>query len=232
MQSVVLILMIVVCFNFVLKQTFCKWWVVGAMALVAALFVGSMWGFAIEQSKTQIEAWLSNPTLMRDTSVLLCIEVILQMCYCILAVYIASTGVIKRRTLMLYRFLRWFPGLLIFPVLFSCLVQLIFALPGYSFSLVAWSLSAVVLVAIPLLSYLVKVVIPEKELRLELLFLANFLVAVLGIISTVNGRTAVAGTTQIDLHSLSGIFAIVVIGGLIGYVVRVIKFRKINKKVN
>ena len=198
MESVVFILMIVVCFNFVLKQTFCKKWAVFAIATVAAIFVAAMWRFAIEQSKMQIQAWLSNPTLMRDTSVVLCIDVAFQICFCMLAVHIANTGTIKPSTRRAYRFLRWFPGLLIFPVLFCCLVQLIFAMPGYSFTLLSYSLAVVIFIAIPLLAYGLKMLLPEKELRLELLFLANFIIVALGIVSTVNGRTAVLGTSEIN----------------------------------
>lgn len=119
MDTVVLVLMLLIAFNFLLKQTFWKTVAVGIIATVAALFAGLMWPYAIEQSKTQIADWLGNTALMLDTSVLLTIEVSLQMAYAMLAVHVASAYPVKPRTLLTYRFLRWFPGLLIFPVLFS-----------------------------------------------------------------------------------------------------------------
>ena len=61
METVVVVLMILVCFNFMLKQTYRKWWSVAVIAVVCALFVGLIWPYAIEQSKTQIADWLSNP---------------------------------------------------------------------------------------------------------------------------------------------------------------------------
>ena len=54
METVVVVLMILVCFNFMLKQTYRKWWSVAVIAVVCALFVGLIWPYAIEQSKTQI----------------------------------------------------------------------------------------------------------------------------------------------------------------------------------
>ena len=78
METVVLVLMILVCFNFMLKQTYRKLRSVLAISVICALFVGLMWSYAIEQSKTQIADWLANPALMLDTSVVLSVEVVLQ----------------------------------------------------------------------------------------------------------------------------------------------------------
>ena len=71
METVVVVLMILVCFNFMMKQTFRKRGSVAAIAVVATLFVGLMWPYAIQQSKTQIADWLANVQLMLDTSVVL-----------------------------------------------------------------------------------------------------------------------------------------------------------------
>lgn len=191
MNTVVLVLMLLTAFNFLLKQTFWKSIAVSIIALVCALFAGMMWPYAIEQSKTQIADWLGNTALMLDTSVVLTIEVSLQMAYAMLAVHVANDYPVKRRTLLTYRLLRWFPGLLIFPVLFSGLVYLVFAFPGTSFTTLAWSYAALVLVAIPTGRWLLLYLLPEKELRLELFFLTNALVAILGIVATVNGRTSI-----------------------------------------
>lgn len=229
METIVLVLMIVISFSFLLKQTFNKKWAMVAMATIAALFVGFMWSLAIEQSKTQITDWLNNTNLMLDTSVILSIEVVLNIFYCMLAVHINSTGKINKKMLTMYRILRWFPGLLIFPVLFSSLVYLIFALPGYSFTLISWSLAGAILVLIPLGAYLIKKVLFEKELRLELLFLTNLLIAILGIIATVNGRTAVQGLSEVNWLSLTAMVIIIFAGGYVGLVIRKYKFRKLNQ---
>ena len=143
METVVVVLMILVSFNFLLKLTYCKLWTVGVIAVSACLFVGLMWPLAIEQSKTQIADWLSNPQLMLDTSVILSLEVVLQLAYCMLAAHLQTAGKVGSRTVLAYRCLRLFPGVLIFAVLFSLLVALIFSFPGISFSLLAWVLGVV-----------------------------------------------------------------------------------------
>ena len=74
------------------------------------------------------------------------------------------------------------------------------------------------------------VILPEKEIRLELLFLANALIALLGIIATVNGRTAVAGVTSVDWPALGGVTSFVAAGLLLGVAVFRIKQKRMNKK--
>lgn len=230
METVVFVLMILVCFSFMLKQTYRKNRSVAVIAVVCALFTGLMWPYAIEQSKTQIADWLADTALMLDTAVLLTLEVILQMTFCMLAAHVQTSGLLRKRTLWMYRALRWFPGILIFPVLFSALVALIFAFPGVSFSLLSWSMAAGVLILIPVGTWLLRHVMPEKDVRLELLFLVNALIAVLGVVATVNGRTAVAGISGADWSALAALIVIVVLGALAGFVAYRIKLKKKAKK--
>ena len=191
MDTIVLILILLTAFNFLLKQTFWKPVAVGAAAGIATIFVILMWPYAIEQSKTQIADWLSDNQLMLDTSVVLTLEIVVQMAFCLLAVHVANYSPVKNRMMVAYRLLYWFPGVLIIPVLFFGLTQAIFSFPGVSFKLIAWLFGLFVFVVIPLGRWLIKWLLPEEDLRLELFFLTNALVAILGIIATVNGRTAV-----------------------------------------
>lgn len=229
METVVLVMMILVCFNYMLKQTYRKIYSVLLSAAVCALFVGLMWPYAIEQSKSQISDWLADSSLMLDIAVILTLEVAIQMSFCILSAHIQTSGKVKPITIWVYRILRWFPGVLIFPVLFSLLVSAIFALPGMSFSLVAWILATIVFVVIPLGCWVIKWLLPEKEIRLELLFLANALIAILGVIATVNGQTAVAGISEVDWSALGGIVVLLIFGLAEGIIAYRIKLKRIIK---
>ena len=230
METVVLVLMIVVCFNYLLKQTYRKTYFVLFSAFVAALFVGLMWPYAIEQSKTQISDWLNNADLMRDTAVIMSFDIILQISYCMLAANMMTTGIVKRRTLWLYKVLRWFPGIMIYPVLFSILVATIFSFPGTEFTTISWTLAAIVFVAIPAGAYGLKWLLPEKELRLEILFLCNALIAILGVVSTVNGQTTVAGQNEVSWMALAGLVVLILVGAIIGWLLRPILLRRKIKK--
>ena len=226
MQTVVLALMLLVCFCLGLKQSLLLLKACLASACVAALWVGFSWPWAIEQSKTQIADWLTSPALMADTAVLLTIEVALQLAFCIAeATYAGQADLPKRKKLML-NVLRYFPDLLFFIVLFSVLVTVIFALPNVSFPLIAWSVAAAVLLFVPALTWVLRKVLPETHIRLELLFLLNALMAALGIVATVNGRTAVEGVDSVRWDALVGLAGLVAVFAVIGYFLWKIMQRK------
>lgn len=229
METVVTVMMALVCFNYLLKQTFRKLRSVALSAVVCALFAGTAWPWAVEQSKTQIADWLADAALMRDLAVVLTLEVALQMAFCLLAARIRTSGAVRPRTLWTYRLLRWFPGLLIFPVLFYGLVAAVFALPGVPFPRVAWSLAGVLLLLVPAGAWAVGRLLPEKEIRLELLFLSDALLAVLGVVATVNGRTAVAGTGEVDWSAAGGVLLLVAAGCAAGAVVYALKRKRTNE---
>lgn len=232
MQTVVLAIMLLVVFSFVLKQSFLSWWWIVGVAVVSALWVGLSWPWAIEQSKTQIADWLTNPALMADTAVLLTVDVAMQMAFCVVeATYGEETEFQKRKKLLL-NILRYYPSLLFFGVLFSLLVALIFAMPGLSFPLIAWSAGGAVLLLVPALVGLMRWLLPETDLRLELLFLSNALMATLGIVATVNGRTAVEGFDSVSWDALAGLFGMTLAFALVGFALRKIIRRKYEKRIS
>lgn len=230
METVVLLLAVLVCVDYLLKQTCRKPHAVIVSAAVCALFTGMAWPWAIEQSRTQATDWLADPELMLDTAVVLTAEVVVQMAFCLLAVHVRTADRLRRRTVICYRVLRWFPGILIFPVLFSALATMIFAFPGLSFRALAWGTAAGVFLLIGGGTRLLQRLLPEKEVRLELLFLTNALAAVLGVIATVNGRTAIAVAGETDWVALAGVAALTAAGMLAGLLLRKIRTKRTTNK--
>ena len=163
---------------------------------------------------------------MQDIAVLMTLDVALQMAYCLMAVNLMNSGPLKRRTILVYKLLRLFPGIMVFLVLFSLLVSCVFAFPGVSFSLISWCMAAAVLVLLPLAVLGVRKLLPEKEIRLELLFLSNALTAVLGVIATVNGTTASESVDSVDYPATAAVFGIVLLGAALGFLLYRIKSRK------
>ena len=128
-----------------------------------------------------------------------------------------NSGPLKRRTILVYKLLRLFPGIMVFLVLFSLLVSCVFAFPGVSFSLISWCMAAAVLVLLPLAVLGVRKLLPEKEIRLELLFLSNALTAALGVIATVNGTTASESVDSVDYPATIAVIGIVLLGAALGF---------------
>lgn len=229
METVVMIIMMAVSFSFILKLTFHRSLGAIALALVAAVFVFLACDRATTQSKTQIADWLQNPSLMLDASIWLTVDVAFQICFCIIAAK-GTVGKMSKRDMIASRICLWIPGLLIFPVLFAALTQLIFALPGMDFAVIGLSTGAAVLLVVPLTALAVKWLLPEKDIRLELMLLINLFIAALGIVATVNGRTAAAGTNNIDMAALAAVFGLLAAGGVAGSLLnQLLTNRKVNR---
>ena len=220
MKTLVLLLMIVIGFNFVLKQSFRGMFYVGVLALLSAGFVALLWPVAIEQSKMQI------PDLMLDTSVILTVDVALQMWFCILCADRLNNVAESRSRKVLLAVLSLFPGLLFFGVLFSLLVAVMFSFPGTSFALLGYGFAAVVMLCIPLAVWLIKKLLPEESIRLELLFLSNALAAILGVVATVNGRTAAEAVGDVNWKAFAAMVALLLAGTAVGYGLRKIIFKR------
>ena len=103
--------------------------------------------------------------------------------------------------------------------------------PGEDFSLIAWTLGGVFCGAILLLTYTIKRLLPETFLRLELLFLCNLLIALVGIVATVNGKTAVVGTDSTNFGALAGTLAFGCCGWHCGNVVATLAHQTANETV-
>ena len=181
--------------------------------------------------KNQIADWLNAPDLMLDTSVILTVDVFFQVTFCVMMAKKIAGEKLSKAQGAIYTVAFWFPGLLIFPVLFALLVEIIFAFPGNDFSTLAWATGAFVLVAAPSLSYLIKFLLPERDLRLELMFVVNAITAILGIIATVNGRTAVKGTNNVEWDALAGFLLIMAAGAVAGILIHKRSTRKIISKI-
>ena len=215
MELVVVIIMALVSLSFLLRLT--RLPIAIQMVLIAMIALVPIFGFelASEQSKTQIADWINTPALMLDVSVWLTVDVALQLAACFLPDR-ARAGLM----------LKYFPGILIFPTVFSLLTYLLFLLPGIEFSTIGYGLGVGLIFVIPILARVVKYILPEDELRLELIFLINIVIAALGVVATVNGTTKVAGSNDFNLPAL-GVFTAMMLAGL---VVGVIIFKFLNKR--
>ena len=216
METTILTLMLIVIFMTWLKLTFLKIWQIVLIATACAFFIVFSWPYAIQQSRNEISEWLSNQKLMLDTSLVLTLEVLWQMAYCMLSGKLLYDGKVRQRTVWIYRMLRFFPGILVFPVLFYLQIQTMYLFSDIDFSTISWCLAALVLLAVIGGSYLLRWLLPQKALRLELLFLSSALVLILGIVVTVNGTTNFKGSDPIEWKALLTFIGLTTLCGGIG----------------
>lgn len=231
METLVMVIMLLVVAAFVIKLTYHGPIGLGVTCAVGALFVFMTWEYATLQSKTQIADWLADTKLMLDVAVLLTVDVAVQMVMCVLMAKKVAGNRLSRKAEVLLELTLWFPGILIFPVIFAMLVKMMFSFTGMDFSLIGWSCAAIVVIGLPLAVYAMKWLLREDDDRLELMFLINGLIAVLGIIATVNGRTASSGTNNVDIGALGGICAILALGAVCGIIINRIDTKRQIKRI-
>lgn len=227
MEYIILILIIFIFINTILKLTYWKWWQRILFGLTCGLFVLYIYPHATTQSKTQLSDYLNNTQMMQDMAVLITLESVIYITFCFSAMRQLYGRSIKRWVKPLY----WYPGVLIFPVLFYVLTQLIFSFPGVDFSIIAYALAGGVLLLFPLFSTGIKWLLPEKELRLEVQFLVCLLVTIIGLISTENGHTVYSAIDEpLDFKALLSAVGIFVLFFIIGYGWNKIKWRFYKKR--
>ena len=224
METVIILIMFMVGLGFVLKLTFMRPWQMIAEVLILAIATVSTTEIAINQSKLQISEWLQTPDVMLDLAVLLTLDVALQIAFCLCMI----NNPVKLKDRVLKDLLLYIPGLLIFPVSFYLLVQMIFSNAGIDFNNISYCLGVAITVLIPLLVYGARYLLPEDSERLELIIYINCIVGLLGIIATVNGRTATTGINEVNINSLLAIIGLAVIGSIFGLLL----FRKNQNKHN
>lgn len=228
MELIIQVLMVFILINTLLKLSFWKWWQTVLFSAVCAIFVIVSCQWAVLQSKTQLDDYLSSPEVMQNMAVLITLESMLHVAFCFVALRAIQTEIRRR---LWGEFLHAYPGLLLFPVLFYLLTQLIFAFPGTDFTQLSYVLAAAVAVTIPLLSRAVRYFYPETELRLEVHFLVSLCVCVIGLITTVNGHVTYAAMEEpLNVKVLILSVCLFLIAFVAGIVSNKIKWILFNKK--
>lgn len=95
--------------------------------------------------------------------------------------------------------------------------------------MLGWCTAAAVFAIFIVAAWLAKEALPETDLRIELIFLVNIIIGALGIIATVNGRTAAAGTNTVEWWPLTAFMGLVAAGLVAGFIIN--KYQT-NKKIS
>jgi hypothetical protein len=213
MQQILYVIMFFIVMAFVVKLSFSPAWVIALTGLLLGVFVLAVGSYAPQQSKTQLADLLNNPSLMLDVSVWISLESLLGIAFCFVTLR-SITGSKWKYTYLLNAF----PGLLILPILFWLITQTVFAFPGKDFTFITRSMAGMATAGIVGFSFFIKWLIPEKSIRLEILFISWIFILILGIISTVNGRPLIQGTHVTNLPALLSLTAMAAGFFLMGFV--------------
>jgi len=132
-------------------------WLRWGFALAVGLTVFFSVDIAASLSKPQVAAWLSTTSILQDIAVLCLLDALLLR-------------------------LRWYPGLLIVPVVFYVLTQLLFTAVCTDFTTVAFLLATVVVLMLPLMAAAFKWLLPDDDNRRWLLLVVTILVCLTALV--------------------------------------------------
>lgn len=227
MELIISVLMLFIVMNCVLKVSFWKWWQAALFGGLCGVFVVLTYPYAILQSKTQIADYLRNTVALQDMAVIITIESVICFAYCVAVL----RGWFGQQEKWWVKPLKWYPSLLIFPVLFYLQTELIFSFSGVSFTVLSYGFAVAVAVLLPLLCVLFRYLLPEKDLRLEVHFLVSLFVCVIGLLTTVNGNVTYQAVEEpTNWKALAVSFGLFLILFLIGMVWNKLKWIILQKR--
>ena len=227
MELIISILMLFIVMNCVLKVSFWKWWQAALFGVVCGVFVAATYPYAILQSKTQIADYLGHTVALQDMAVVITIESVICFAYCVAVL----RGWFGQREKWWVKPLKWYPSLLVFPVLFYLQTELIFSFSGVSFTALSYGLAVAVVVLLPLLCAFFRYLLPEKDLRLEVHFLVSLFVCIIGLLTTVNGNVTYQAVEEpTNWKALAVSFGVFLILFLIGMIWNKLKWIVLQKR--
>ncbi len=216
MESLVQFLMLLICLVAVIKLSLAPRWLSLVFACLLSGFTIYIKDYCSEQTIAGISLYIEQKELRESMAILLTLESLL---------YMFTAFNPRKKALRLY------PSLLIFAIIFYTETNLFFSFAGIDFTMLALVLGAVVLVLFTALPYLIKKLLPEEELRLELLFLTSTLMTALGLLTTTNDSISYqAPTTELSLRGLAIALALFSLCFALGYYLPRIKDLLFKKK--
>ena len=197
-------------------------------SLLSALMVGLAWRWAASHSGPQVLALLGNANEMLNVAVLLNVEVIVHLTFCILS---AQRKNFTRLQNIVFQIVRLIPSLFVFLSFIALEVYTMVSNPGIDFQKIAWLMAIAIFIITPIATVGLRYLFPEKELRLEVIFHIAIMMMLMGVIATVNGRTAAVATDNTDVVSSLSVAALLMLGIAAGVLNFYIK-KKANNKNN
>ncbi|MFK8302508.1 hypothetical protein ACI75Y_06320 [Capnocytophaga stomatis] len=227
MEILISVLLVSIAINTVLKISFWKIKYRLLFSVLVGLFVLYVYPMATEQSQTELKWWLEDKHILGTIAVMVTIESMLYVGFCFLSLKDLYVPQKSKKFLIL----KAYSGLLIFPMSLYIATQSMFYFTGTDFLTIAIFVALGLFAGIFAMSYFVRWLLPEKDIRLEMLFLVSLLVTALGLISTANGNIVYVPKQQtINYKEHLFTFVLFVVIFLTGFAINQIKWKYFNKQ--
>lgn len=182
MQLLIILLFVLAITGFVLQITLIKKLTVQfAFCGILALGIYFAYPYAIEQSYSRFKINIDNQQVVSNFLVLQIVECVVGLLFCIYLI----RDFYKERTIAIFRYFKLFPGIIVLPALFYAESFVFLNIPGIHFQ----TLAIFIALLVPALVFgtlkLIKWLIPEYDLRLELKFIIHILQLILSLVISI-----------------------------------------------
>ncbi len=191
--------------------------------ILSSVILYFLYPFAIEQSYSKFKSLTQNVQTVSNFMVVQIIECLLGILFSIFLIKIFY----NERVHKFFKYFIFFPGLIIFPAIFYAESAIFLNVSGMNFQLLAVIIAISLPAIIIGLKIMIKVLIPEYDLRLELKFILHILQLLTAIVISINIFKLPTANIESDFHisQLLVFFGLVFIFGIVGLVRYNRKFR-------
>ncbi|WP_088656161.1 hypothetical protein [Geofilum rhodophaeum] len=194
----------------VLRHSFSHFVTNLVIATLSALSLIAMQPVLLNLPKSQVNALLQGYEAMTNMALLVSVELILFMAWCFSAF----------KKIRYAKFLKTFPGFMIFPVMWYLQAQSFYYFAGVKFELLTYGMALMAFVVMALAPRMVKWMIPEHELRRELIFITALLTLFLAAIAPAQDSPLFRHPQTTDWHSLLAFLIMALVLGSIGFLLK------------
>lgn len=232
MQTLIVILFALAWLSFLLQISLNKQKRVAfAFALLVAVGLYLSYPYAIEQSYAKFREILLNVKWLSNLMVFQIIESLAGILFSIFLIRMFYNEKVQK----VFRFFIYFPGIIIIPTIFYTQSFLFLNLTGFDFKTLAISIAIIIPLMLIALRLLIRYLVPEYDLRLELKFIVHIIQLILAIFISVKLFSLPTTQQKIQEFSIYQPFALLIlllIFGTIGIINYNRKLTKMTKKTN
>ncbi|MBR1516727.1 MAG: hypothetical protein IJ620_01090 [Bacteroidales bacterium] len=216
MELIVYVLILFIVLSCLFKLSVWKWWQCVIYSILLSIFAWWSVDFAVVQTKTQMADFLQNTEALQSVAILITIESAVGIAYALS--FLNGTSHRGFWSRMVAGVMKFYPSLLMFPVVFYLLTQTVFVAVGVPFQTIGMLFALAIVVLIPLLSSAVRWLLPDETWRVELYFMLVISVCILGLVATQNGRMVYAvSEAPIEWGSLVSTLALFMTMAFVGW---------------
>lgn len=190
MELIVQFLMVLICIVAGLKLSHASRWYSWVYALAVGIFIVLTGDWTSNQPKALMSSYIEHRVLRENIAILVTLESMLFILFTFLRLTTTHSSNVLRNKVrkVVLGILTFYPSLLVFPILLYTQSQIFITMAGYDFSVLSWCFASIMVLFFGLTPIGHKRLLPERELRLELLFLSSLFIFIFGLITTVDDK--------------------------------------------